>query len=297
MIERIIDLSDRPARVGTRHGQLLIKTGPEEESSVPLAEVATLIVSNPTVLVTQGAMAGLLEAGGVFVVCDGRRMPVGMMTAMEGHHLHAERLRLQIEAGEPARKQAWQQTVRAKVLAQAAVLQQRTGEDRGLRTMAARVRSGDPDNLEAQAARKYWTAAFGPEFRRDRDAPGANALLNYGYMALRAVVARAIVAAGLHPALGIQHKNRYNAYSLADDLMEPFRPIIDRRVLDWLDAGKPAEVDVESKRHLLGALLARYPLQGEQCTLFDCAAATAVSLVRHFEGTQKQLQFIDDVLQ
>lgn len=297
MTERIIDLSERAARVGVRHGQLVVKSGEEEAVCAPLGEVAVLLVSNPMVLLTQGALAGLLEAGGVVVVCDGKRMPAGMLLPLEGHHLHAERLRLQIECGEPARKRAWQQTVRAKVLAQGALLKGRTGEDKGLGLLASRVRSGDPANIEAQAARRYWTAAFGAGFRRDREAAGANALLNYGYMALRAVVARAIVAAGLHPALGIQHKNRYNAFSLADDLMEPYRPLVDARVLAWLDAGKPPEMGPESKRHILGALLGRYLLNGEQLTLFDCAAATAVSLVHFLQGERKQLQFIDAVVE
>lgn len=296
MTERILDLAERPAHLSTRHGQLLLRSG-DEERSMPLAEVAVLIASNPTITVTQGALAGLLDAGGVFVLCDGKRMPAGMMTALEGHHLHAERLRLQIEGSEPLRKQAWRQIVQAKVRAQAALLVARTGEDRGLETLARRVRSGDLDNIEAQAARKYWSAAFGPAFRRDRDAPGANALLNYGYMALRAVVARAVVAAGLHPAIGVQHKNRYNAFSLVDDLMEPYRPLVDARVLLHLEAQPAPELDVVTKRFLLEALLLRYPLGGEQRTLFDCAATSAVSLVQYLDGKQKQLHFPDIVVQ
>jgi len=294
MTDRILDLATQPAYLSIRQGLLVLRGADGGEETLPLSEVAVIVAANPQVTLTQNVLGALMAAGGVFIATDPARMPAGMMLPYEGHHLHAERLRLQVEASEPTRKQAWRQVVRAKVLAQGALLRERLGDDRGFATMAARVRSGDPDNVEAQAARRYWPLLFGPEFRRDREAPGANALLNYGYMVLRGIVARAVVAAGLHPALGIQHSNRYNAFSLVDDLMEPYRPLVDRAVCAYLDTA-PAEVAVEkeTKRLVLAPLLARHTLDGEARTLFDCAANTAVSLVQYLSATRKHLAYPD----
>jgi CRISPR-associated protein Cas1 len=287
MTEHLIDIADQPARLKVAHEQIVIASG-ETERRVPLAEVGALVVSHPTVTYTQAVLAGLMAHGGVFIACDSRHLPVGMMLPLEGHHLHAERLQQQIAASEPTRKRLWQQVVRAKIGAQAALLRQRTGEDRGLEALAAKVRSGDPDNIEAQAARRYWTALFNDvSFRRNQDAPGLNAALNYGYTVLRGIVARAVVAAGLHPALGLHHHNRYDAFALVDDLMEPYRPIVDEVVAS--DAVFAEPLTPPCKRELVAEILGPHCIEGENRSLFDCAAMTAVSLVKVFQGAGRQL--------
>lgn len=289
--ERIIDISESGARLHVKLDNLVIAQGDEKLSSMPLEEVAVLVVSHPAVTYTQALLSGLMEAGGAFVCCDAKRMPNGMLLPLAGHHLSQERLQQQLSASAPTKKRAWQQLVQAKVTAQGQVLKALHGDDGGLLAMADRVQSGDPKNVEAQAARKYWPLLFADaEFRRDRDAPGANAMLNYGYGVLRGVVGRAIAAAGLHPALGIHHHNRYDAFCLADDLMEPYRPIVDRAVaLHTREHGMDAAMDKDAKAALIRPLLDRFPIRGESRSLFEVVEATAVSLVKVFQGERKSV--------
>lgn len=203
MIERLIDLSDAGARLSVKHDQLVIEREEEGSFSAPLDEVAVVVVSHPAVTLTQAVLSGLMARGAVFVVCDERRLPSGMMLPLEGHHLQGERLEYQMNASQPVRKRAWQQVVQAKIRAQGRLLKELRGTDAGLLAMAESVHSGDPDNLEGQAARRYWPLIFGDaSFRRDHEATGINAVLNYGYSVLRGIVARAIVSAGLHPSIG-----------------------------------------------------------------------------------------------
>ena len=180
----------------------------------------------------------------------------------------------------PLRKRLWQQLVQAKIGAQAAVLRERTGSAAPLDAMTAKVRSGDPDNTEAQAARAYWPRLFGPEFRRDRTAEGANALLNYGYAVLRAAVARAVCGAGLHPSVGLHHHNRYDALCLASDLMEPMRPLVDRIVHGLLDGGDAPPVDKHTKPALLAVLHEGVWVDNREFPLLTALQTLAVSL-RH----------------
>lgn len=296
-IEHIIDISEEGARLQVRHEQLVISQGEEKRSSVPLEDVAVLVVSHPAVTYTQAVLSGLMDAGGAFVCCDSRRMPNGLLLPLAAHHLHSERLQRQLAATEPAKKRAWQQVVRTKVRFQGRLLRQLHGDDGGLEALVERVQSGDPRNVEAQAARRYWPRLFGDDsFRRVQDGEGANALLNYGYGVLRGVVGRAVTTAGLHPALGIHHRNRYDAFCLADDLMEPYRPLVDRAVAQYVALhGLDAPVDKQAKAAVIGPLLARYPIAEEQRSLFEIVHFAAVSLVGIFEGKRKSL-VLGDVL-
>jgi len=288
--ERILDIADSPAGLRIRHEQLVLKTQ-DREASIPLAELAVLVVSHPQVTYTQPVLAGLVEHGAALIVCDRRHMPAGMLLPVEGHHLQAERFDTQAHASLPTRKRLWQQIVRAKIKAQARLLDRINGKDFGLSGLVRRVRSGDPQNVEATAARRYWTALFGKGFRRNRDAEDHNRNLNYGYAVLRAAVARGICAAGLHPSLGLHHHNRYDAFCLASDLAEPFRPVVDGAVHEWVSRrGTKAAFDKSAKEHLLNALTARYNLRGEWRTLFDIVARTAVTLAHVFEGNRKALE-------
>jgi CRISPR-associated protein Cas1 len=203
-----------------------------------------------------------------------------MLLPLVCHSLQTGRFAAQAALSLPAKKRLWQQIVRAKIQAQARLLEEKLDADCGLRAFASRVRSGDAGNLEAQAARIYWRKLFNdPHFRRDPDADGLNSCLNYGYAVLRAIVSRSLCGAGLHPSLGVHHHNRYDAFCLADDLMEPFRPIVDREVASLRDArGPEPPLDKESKRALLQTLLGRFEAAAESRTLFDWASRTAESL-------------------
>ena len=288
MIEQIVDISESGADLSVRHAQLCVSRDGAEKR-LPLCEVAVLVGAHPAIRYSQAVLAGLMEHNGALIVCGSDRKPAGLLLPLAGHHLHTERLRRQIDASLPCRKRLWQQIVQAKIAAQAQCLERLHGKDFSVGALATKVRSGDSANHEAQAARRYWQRLF-PEqgFRRDPEGEGPNALLNYGYAVLRAIVARAIVGAGLHPAIGLHHHNRYNPYCLADDLMEPLRPTVDEAVYRHAEA-EGVEVNPAAKRALIGALLGRFDLQGEQRSLFDCSARTAAALAAALAGEIKTL--------
>ncbi|HTZ75989.1 MAG TPA: type II CRISPR-associated endonuclease Cas1 [Candidatus Aquilonibacter sp.] len=321
MTNQVLDLSERPARLSVRNCLLAIqfeggkraekqdsdggsepakvyrceRAGNPGEVTIPLADIAVLIVSHPQVSFSHAVLSGLAEAGGVFVTCNEKHMPVAMLLPLAVHSLQTERLAAQAGAALPLKKRLWQEIVRAKIRAQGRLLEEKTGNDRGLGAMAVRVRSGDVGNLEAQAARIYWQNLIGGNgFRRDPDAGGPNACLNYGYAVLRAIVARAICGAGLHPSLGVHHHNRYDTFCLADDLMEPFRPIVDREVARLTDLpGADFPLDRESKRALLKRLLGRFSNEEESRTLFDWIGRSASSLAGVIEGRCERLELPD----
>ena len=213
-----------------------------------------VIVDDVRTQYTQAVFLELLSAGATVMVTGCDHLPVGMMLPLDAHHVQTERHRAQVEASEPTKKRVWQALIRAKIAQQGAVLTHFTGKHWGLAPMARRVRSGDPGNLEAQAAQRYWPRLFGAGFRRDRHADGVNALLNYGYAVVRAAATRAIVASGLIPSLGVFRSNRSNPFCLADDLLEPFRPYVDWRVKHMV--GEPdCDIPVLDDRPTRGALL------------------------------------------
>jgi CRISPR-associated protein Cas1 len=295
MINRILDFSEAPARLRVRFAQLIVIRQDLPEVSVPLADLAVVLVAHPQVNFTQAVLAGLAAAGGVFVTCDGHNLPVGMMLPLTSHHTQAERFAAQARAPLPMRKRLWQQVVRAKIKAQATLLSELHGTDFGLGALVGRVQSGDPSNLEARAARRYWPQVFADlNFRRHRENEDQNILLNYGYAVLRAIVARAVCAAGLHPSLGLHHHNRYNAYCLADDLMEPYRPVVDHAVAEYLAThDQPYKLEAAAKQHIIGEITGRYEVEGCQRTLFDTATRMASSLVEVFLGNAEELELPD----
>ena len=268
------------------------------EQTVPLADIAVLIAAHPQISFSHAVLSGLAEAGGMFIACNEKRMPCAMLLPLENHSTQTERFQAQANLPLPNRKRLWQQIVKAKILAQARLLSEISNlkfgipNDWGLEMLAATVRSGDPQNVESHAARIYWKNLFGEDnFRRDPEGEGLNPLLNYGYAVLRAVTARALCAAGLHPSLGIHHHNRYDAFCLADDLMEPFRPIVDRAVAEIKGRREgELELDRETKRALLEALLGRFAWEGESRTLFDWVSRTAQSLAAAIESGDKKLE-------
>jgi CRISP-associated protein Cas1 len=328
MNERLIDLAEEPVRLSVRGELLVISRATDEdpeadeeentpegeevsrrgvrgahyfasnptETTVPLEEIGVLVASHPRVTFTQAVLAALAGTGGVFIACDGKHVPAAMMLPLDAHFVQGERFVRQAEAGLPLRKRLWQQVVRSKMLSQSRHLIELQGDDAGITALAERVRSGDPDNLEAQASRCYWAVLFPDSgFTREREGPGPNAALNYGYAVLRAVVSRAVCASGLHPSLGLHHHNRYDSFRLSSDLMEPFRHIVDRAVVSLVrERGFDCPIDRTTKTALLGALAAKVSIEGEFRTLFDASARMAQSLVAVFEGGRKDLVLPDD---
>lgn len=291
MTNRMIELSDGPATLSVRLEQLVIARDEQPEVTVPLEDIACVVVAHPRISFTHSVLSGLAKHGAGFVVCNERFLPTGMLLPLEGHSTQAERFEIQAEAPVPLRKRVWQQIVRAKVRAQGRLIARLRGDDHGLFLLAERVRSGDPTNIEARASRLYWPALF-PEgkFLRNPDAEDQNRFLNYGYAILRAIVARAICAAGLHPSLRLHHHHRNNAFCLADDLMEPFRPIVDAAVVKLCEEhGADAPLDKATKAVLFEALYAKFLLHGEARTLFDILAHTAASLAAVFIGSGTDL--------
>ena len=242
-----------------------------------------VIVDDARATYTQAVFLELLEAGATVLVSGRNHLPAGMMLPIDAHHLQTERHRAQVEASEPVRKRAWQALVRAKISQQAAVLSHFTGHHGGLLPMAQRVRSGDPENVEAQAAQRYWPRLFGEKFRRKREDDGVNALLNYGYAVVRAAIARAIVAAGLIPSLGVHHRHRGNPFCLADDLLEPYRPYVDwraRLLADDCNGSAPALSEQETRAALLSLLNETVQVGGRREPLLLALHTSATSLCR-----------------
>lgn len=227
MIKRTVEIS-RPAHLSLSRAQLVIKAKEgDAELTVPVEDLGVLVLDDSGITHSTAALLACMKNNVAVVLCDERHLPAGLLQPFEGHTLFQKHLRDQLDASQPQRKQLWQRIIQAKLKAQATILEKHTGNDAHLGKLAAQVRSGDPDNLEAHAARRYFSSLFGENFTRNPDLGGINSAMNYGYALLRAAVARSIVGSGMHPALGIWHKNQYNAYTLADDLMEPLRPSAD----------------------------------------------------------------------
>lgn len=279
MRNRILEFSHSAVRLSVRHRQLVIQRPEIPDNVMPMADVAVIIAAQPQMSYSQAVLAELLNNGGVFVICNQQRMPVGMLLPLGGHGTQSAFFRQQSELSQPRQKQLWKSVVQAKIAMQAMLLVRETGTDFGLTRMISTVRSGDTSNVEATAAVRYWKALFGPEFRRDRGNEGLNGLLNYGYAVLRAMTARAICAAGLHPTLGIHHCNQYNSWCLADDLMEPYRPVIDRAVLH-ISRGGEADLDLggPGRQQVLQALLGRVDIGDQSWAIFDGLQRSAQSL-------------------
>ena len=256
MIRKTVEFSTPGTRLSVSHRQLVVDRPGQPKMMRSIEDLGVVIVDDVRATYTQSVFLELLDAGATVLVSGRDHLPVGMMLPLDAHHIQTERHRAQVVSSEPIKKRVWQALIRAKIGQQAAVLTHFTGEHGGLVPMARRVRSGDPDNLEAQAAQRYWPRLFGKGFRRDRDADGVNALLNYGYAVVRAAIARAVVASGLIPSLGVHHRNRGNPFCLADDLLEPYRPYVDWRVkrLAGSSESLPLEISQQETRAALLSL-------------------------------------------
>ncbi len=292
MIRKTVEFSTPSTRLSVAHRQLVVERPDLPEATLPIEDLGVLIVDDARATYTQSVFLSLLEAGATVLVTGRDHLPAGMMLPLDAHHVQTERHRAQVETSAPVRKRAWQTIVRAKIVQQAAVLSHFTGSHGGLAPMACRVRSGDPDNLEAQAAQRYWPRLFGKTFRRDREAEGVNALLNYGYAVVRAAVARAVVAAGLIPSLGVHHRHRNNPFCLADDLLEPYRPYVDWRVRQMAGDDTESAPDLserETRAELLSLLNETVHVGGRREPLMLAFHTSAASLCRTLTGGDRTL--------
>ena len=290
MIKRTIEVSSGPAYLTAKLEQLLIHRDGQAVGSIPCEDIGMVVVDQPQTTYSHGALAALARWQAVLVVCGSDHLPAAMLMPLADHSQVVWRIKEQLAVRKPMRKQLWRQLIRAKIRAQALMLPRESSARLKVLALSRMVRSGDPNNIESQAARVYW-ANWLPDrtFRRDADLPDLNMFLNYGYAILRAAVARAVVAAGLLPALGLVHSNRSNAFCLADDLMEPLRPLVDRRVRELHGDGRH-ELDRKEKAFLLEVLTEQVRLSDEKGPLMVSLHRMVASLVKCFQGQAKQLE-------
>ena len=307
MIKKTLCFSN-PIYLSLRNAQLVLhlpevesnKTLPEAmkkeaERTIPIEDIGVVILDNRRITITSGVMEALLENNCAVITCNQKSMPIGLLLPLSGNTIQNERFHSQLEASLPLRKQLWQQTIKQKILNQERTLRINTDKETNcMRVWSNDVRSGDPDNLEARAAAYYWKNLFTeyPNFVRDREGIPPNNLLNYGYAILRAIIARALVGSGLLPTLGIHHHNRYNAYCLADDIMEPYRPYVDQLVLDIIhNYTEISDITREIKMQLLSIPILDVVINGKRSPLMIAVQQTTASLAKCFAGESKRISY------
>lgn len=297
MIKRTLYFGN-PAYLKTTNKQMVVVMGEEgvatSEKTIPIEDIGIIILDHQQITITQALMAGLLANNTAIITCDSTHHPTGLMLNLDGHSLQSQKFQAQVDATVPLKKQLWQQTITAKIENQAAMLAFRREENKMLLSLAASVKSGDSENCEAQAAVYYWKKVF-PDtlnFYRDREGPPPNNLLNYGYAILRALVARTLVGSGLLPTLGIHHRNQYNSYCLADDIMEPYRPYVDYIVFQIIRTnGKYLEMSPSMKKLLLEIPAMDVIIEGKKSPLMNAVQRTTASLAKCFEGTTRKILY------
>ncbi|MCE9557276.1 MAG: type II CRISPR-associated endonuclease Cas1 [Planctomycetes bacterium] len=290
MIKRTVEISREPAHLSVRLDQLLISRDGQVVGQVPCEDLGVLLVDQPSTTYTHGVLTALAESEAVLVVCGRNHLPAAVLLPLSDHSQVVWRVGDQLAASKPRCKRLWKQLVQAKIRAQALNLPADSPPRNKLLDLAAQVRSGDPSNIEAQAARVYWLHWLGDEpFRRDQDRDGLNSLLNYGYAVMRAAVARALVAGGLFPAIGLFHSNRGNAFCLADDLVEPLRPLVDAQVRELHRRGYD-ELTRECKAELLKLLAMPVRIKGKRGPLMVNLHRMTASLVACLRGEANRLE-------
>lgn len=294
MIKRTLYFGN-PAYLKTKDEQLIIEmqdTG--ETKSTPIEDLGIVILDHQQITITQAVLAKFLANNTAIITCDNTHHPVGLQLSLDGHTLQSQKFKAQIEASVPLKKQLWQQTISAKISNQAALLQQERVENKYMLNLSQNVKSGDSNNCEARAAVYYWKKIFPDflQFRRERYGPPPNNLLNYGYAVLRAVVARSLVCSGLLPTLGIHHRNQYNAYCLADDIMEPYRPFADKVVCNIIRMnGNFLEMTPSMKKQLLEIPAMDVVIDGQKSPLMNAAQRTTSSLSKCFESGSRKILY------
>lgn len=307
MIKRTLCFTN-PAYLSLKNSQLVIKLPEVETNSslpesfraetiktIPIEDIGVVVLDNKRITITQGVLEALLENNCAVITCNDSHLPVGMHLPLVGNTTQTERMRFQIEASLPLKKQLWQQTISAKIQNQALVLRQMRGtEVRNMLKWASEVKSGDSENLEARAAVYYWQNAFPmiENFTRSREGVSPNNLLNYGYAILRAIVARALVSSGLLTTLGIHHRNKYNPFCLADDIMEPYRPYVDKLVMQLYDKYSDCEeLTKELKAELLQIPVLDVVISGKKSPLMIAVSTTTSSLQKCYSGELRKIVY------
>lgn len=293
MIKRVLCF-ENPARLSLKLEQVVVELQ-DAKRTVPIEDVGVVILDHKQITITHALIDALLANNCAIVTSNDKHLPVGLILPLDGHNLQSERFREQINASEPLKKQLWQQTIVSKILGQAYVLNTQGIERRNMLKWAKSVRSGDVDNLEGRAAAYYWQNLFGDlDFVRGQESPPPNNMLNYGYSIVRAMMARALVGAGLLPTLGIHHHSRYDAYCLADDIMEPYRPYVDMMVIDiWQKGETTEELTSDIKRKLLGITTMDVIIAGHRSPMMLAIQATAQSVQKCFSGTARKIIYPD----
>lgn len=291
MIGRIIEVADDRRHLFLSRGFLVVQDTEGERKElgqIPLDDIAAVIANAHGLSYTNNLLVALAERCAPFVLCAANHNAVGMVMTIDGNYQQAKRFDAQIAATQPMIKRMWAEIVKSKLQQQAAALEAAGAPHIPLQALVRKVRSGDPENFEAQGAKRYWGLLFGDGFRRDQQGGGINAMLNYGYTVLRAATARAVIAAGLHPTIGLHHSNESNAMRLVDDLMEPFRPMIDLKVWQLSQQGETM-VTPESKRALVRTLYDDMQTSAGATPVMVCAQKLAVSLAHVFMGERDKL--------
>ncbi len=291
MIKRTIFIENQ-AFMRTENEQLIVSTEGAGERSIPIEDIGFLIIDNDRVSLSKSLLAKLLDNNTAVIITNDKHLPAGLMMPLDANTLQNERFKAQINIKEPLKKQLWKKTVQAKIKNQALIVE-RSGAGPGpLKALIPKVRSGDPDNIEALAAKRYWNLLFRDiKFKRGRYEDPPNNLLNYGYAVLRAIIARSLIGAGLLPVIGIHHSNRYNSYPLADDIMEPFRPFVDEIVRKLVDGMDYRELTKEIKQDILKLPHIALKMNKEKTPLMLAASNTAVSLYRCYENNVGFIQY------
>lgn len=297
MIKRTLYLGN-PSRLRLQNAQLIVEYGNTQQEcrSIPVEDIGMLVIDHPQVSITHGIVNALINHNAAVLWCDSKHMPNGLVLPMAANDILAKKIRAQLAASEPLKKQLWKQTVQQKILNQAAVLQWLGKPHEPVKKLAANVGSGDPENIEGRASYLYWQTIFDPQhqFVRHRFGPPPNQLFNYGYAVLRAIVARSLVASGCLLAVGIHHRNQYNPFCLADDIMEPYRPYVDKIVLTILQtANEPLteHITKEQKQTLLQLPAIDVTINGEKSPLMVGMQRTTASLMKCFEGNARKIVY------
>lgn len=300
MIKRTLYFGN-PAYLRFKDEQLVVSLPeasmlPEKDRSVtiPIEDIGVVVIDHPQITLTHLLINALLENNAALITCDDRHMPSGLLLPLEGNTTQSERFKHQINASEPLRKQLWQQTIRQKISNQAALLKEQHKKVENMKYWADQVKSGDTENHEARAAAYYWSELFHSslDFRRDPDGIAPNSQLNYGYAILRAVVARSLVSSGLLPTFGIHHHNRYNAYCLADDIMEPYRPYVDKVILEIIKGDDISEeLTKAQKTKLLQIPVLDVTINGRRSPLMLAVQQTTASLAKCFKQELRRIEY------
>jgi CRISP-associated protein Cas1 len=297
MLKKSILLENK-ASLTTKNQQLVIKTE-TRESSIPIEDIGFIVLDHQEIYLSIPAMNLLIDNNTSVIVCGNNHLPNGMFLNLNSHHIQQEIFRNQIEASIPLKKQLWQQTIVEKINNQGFLLAKITGNKNSFEFLASKVLSGDTTNMEGVAASQYWKSFFDYNdsqakqlnFKRERFGDYPNNFLNYGYAILRAATARALSGSGLLNTLGIHHKSKYNAFALADDIMEPFRPLVDEKVYEIMQNYQEQELNTKIKAELLQVLTRTVYFKDEKSPLMVALQKTASSLQQCYTGDRKKIKY------